>query len=79
LKVEEIRNQVQLIFRKILEQPELLLSEELTANDVDAWDSLNHVALSRAVEEHFSIEINFMELMGLQKVGDLLELIESKV
>ncbi|NGX16859.1 acyl carrier protein [Wenzhouxiangella sp. XN24] len=55
------------------------VAPETTADDVDSWDSLNHLRLITAVEERFQIRLSMMEIMGLECVGDLFAAVESKV
>ena len=40
---EEVLNQVQVIFRDVLDEDNLIIEDRTTANDVDEWDSLNHI------------------------------------
>jgi acyl carrier protein len=51
---------------------------EMTADDVDGWDSLNHVRLIIAVERAFSVRFSTREISGLKNVGDLAAVIEKK-
>ena len=71
--------QLMMIFRQVFDDPEIILSKETTANDVDGWDSLSHVNLILAVENHFGVEFSNREITKLKNVGDLIELIESKL
>lgn len=51
---------------------------EFTAEDVDGWDSLNHVRLIIAVERAFAVRFSTREISGLKNVGDLVAVIEKK-
>ena len=66
------------IFRRVFGEPALELHDAMTANDVEGWDSLNHVALISDVEMQFKIKFKLKELMNMDSVGDLLRLIEAK-
>ena len=70
---------LQAIFQEVFDDPELEISPETTANDVDGWDSLSHVNLILAVETRFQITFSQKELMTFQNVGDLLVAIETKI
>jgi len=52
---------------------------DLTASEVDGWDSLAHVRLLLTVERKFGIKFNAIEAGKLKNVGELAELIESKL
>lgn len=67
------------IFRTIFKDPNLTLTNSLTAKDVERWDSLNHVTLIAAIEKEFSITFKFKELNKMECVGDLLTLIREKL
>jgi acyl carrier protein len=67
------------IFRTVFDNDEINIQPEMTASDVDGWDSLSHVNLILAVEQGFGIKFNQRELMTFKNVGDLLRSIKSKV
>ncbi|MBI5686611.1 MAG: acyl carrier protein [Verrucomicrobia bacterium] len=67
------------IFRTVFDNDEINIQPEMTANDVDGWDSLSHVNLILAIEQGFGIKFNQRELMTFKNVGDLLRSIESKL
>ena len=63
-------------YREILEEPNLNLTRELTADDVDTWDSLNHILLIIKCEEVLNIKFNAEELSDLINFGEFLDLIK---
>ena len=67
------------IFCEVFEDDEIELNEEMTANDVEGWDSLSHVVLILAVENRFGIKFGQKELLTFKNVGDLAQAIESKI
>lgn len=66
------------IFREVFGDQNLVLNNDMTANDVASWDSLTHMLMITKVEEDFGIKFKLKELNKLKKVGDLIEVIESK-
>ena len=66
------------VFRAVFEDDAIILKPEMTANDVQGWDSLSHVVLILAIENRFKIKFNHKELLTLKNVGDLLKSIENK-
>ncbi len=66
------------IFREIFLRDDLTLRLDLTAADVEGWDSFKHIEIIMAVEERFSIKMSTRELDNLRSVGDLLTLIRAK-
>ena len=66
------------IFRTVFDNDDLDIRPEMTANDVDGWDSLSHVNLILAVEKGFGIRFTQKELLTFKNVGDLLRSVEAK-
>jgi acyl carrier protein len=67
------------IFCEVFDDDCLQIFPQMTANDVDGWDSLSHVNLIVAVENYFKIRFNQKELLTFKNIGDLLGCIESKI
>ncbi len=70
---------LQPIFRDILDQPNLMLTLESNAKNVEDWDSLAHINLISAIEKHYKIKFVLGEPQGLKNVGEMIELIEVKL
>ena len=67
------------IFREIFDDETVIPTAAMTAADVDAWDSLNHIRLIVATEMAFGVKFGITEITGLANVGDLVSLIRSKI
>lgn len=67
------------IFREVFFEPNLELREDMTANDVAKWDSFSHMLMITAVEESFGIKFKLKDLNKMKQVGDLVQIIESKL
>jgi acyl carrier protein len=77
--VSEILEQVNEIFRDILDNDEIVVYEKTTAEDVAEWDSLSHIQLVVAVEKHFKIRFTASEINGFKNVGEMCEGILKKL
>jgi acyl carrier protein len=73
------KTQLNEIFRLVFDDDTIEIAPEMTANDIDGWDSLSHVNLIIAVEAGFSIRFAHRELLTFKNIGDLLRSIESKI
>ena len=71
--------QLNTIFQTVFDDDDIRITPEMTANDIDGWDSLSHVNLIVAIETIFNIRFNQKELLTFKNVGDLLMCIESKM
>jgi len=69
---------IQPLFRDVLDQPDLLLTADSNASNVDDWDSLAHINIVMAIERHYKVKFALGELQGLKNVGDMAELIIRK-
>lgn len=74
----QILAEVQDIFRDILDNEDIVLLEETTANDIEEWDSLSHVQLVVAVEKHFNMRFTSEEIMNMANVGEMINTIIVK-
>lgn len=72
-------NKVQVIFRDVLDNQDIVLSRETTAGEIEEWDSLSHINLVVAIEKEFGIRFALGELQRLKNVGDMIDLIGRKV
>ncbi|MFN5182132.1 MAG: acyl carrier protein [Bacteroidota bacterium] len=75
---EIILQQVIEIFRDVLDNDKIELSESTIAKDVEEWDSLNHIQLVVAVEKKFSIRFTALEIQIWTNVGGMIDSIVSK-
>lgn len=74
----EVLAKVQEIFQDVLDNEDIELSYETTADDIDEWDSLSHIQLIVAIEKAFKLKFTSKELMSWDTVGDMIECIISK-
>lgn len=74
----EVLDQVQEIFRDILDEEELVLENETTAEDVEGWDSLTHIQLVVAIEKHFKFKFTSKEILSWKNVGEMIDSVETK-
>jgi acyl carrier protein len=66
------------IFRDVFLRDDLVLSPELSANDVSGWDSLKQIEILIAVQEHFRIKFRTADLDNMNNIGDLVRVIAAK-
>ena len=79
MDTHEILSQVQDVFRDNLDDNTLVLTSATTAADVDGWDSLMHLQLIVALENHFKIKFTSKEILQWKNVGEMVETIEKRV
>jgi acyl carrier protein len=75
---EKTLEEVQQIFRDVIDRPSLTIGRETSAKDVEDWDSLAHINLVVAIEKRFRVKFALGELQSLRNVGDMIDLIGRK-
>ncbi len=74
----EIETKLQEVFRDVFQDETLEILPEMTAGDVDKWDSITHLIMISKVEEVFNASFRLKELIKLKNVGDLIALLKEK-
>ncbi len=74
----EILAKVQDIFRDVLDNEDIELMYESTADDIEEWDSLSHIQLIVAIEKSFKIRFTSREILSWKNVGEMLNCIATK-
>jgi acyl carrier protein len=77
-KQEEILARLQSVFDGIFFE-QVIVTPDLSARDVEEWDSLLHISLVVAVEESFGIRFRVGEVESTKNVGDLVTLIAGRL
>lgn len=75
MREEEITVKLKPVFQKVLEESDITITREMTAQDIEKWDSLRHIQLISEVERAFGIKFKLREVLGMKNVGDLIDLI----
>ena len=66
------------IFQDVFLRDDIRLTPQLTAKQVQGWDSFKQIEIIMACEEKWAIKFNTRELDSLRAVGDLAKLVEAK-
>jgi acyl carrier protein len=74
----EVFSKINELMRGVFEEDDLVATEEMTAEDVDDWDSTNHVRLMVAIEETFHIRFASDEFTAPETLGELVDLVAAK-
>lgn len=76
-KMNDILNRVNKIFRIVFKKENLTVTEATCADDIEDWDSLQHINLLAMLEDEFQIEFDIDQIVSMENVGDMVKVIES--
>ena len=71
--------QLNAIFCKVFDDKDIKIKSEMTANDIDEWDSLSHINLVVAIEKHFGINFKTSEIILWKNIGQMNDSINEKL
>ena len=75
---EAVISAIQDIFRDIFDVDDLVISNTTNSDEIEDWDSLNHINLVSAIEKEFKIKFALGELMMLKDVGAMVDLMMTE-
>ena len=79
MKREEIFKKVSIIFQEVLEDDDIVITEDQGAKDIDEWDSLTHIMLVVETEKEFQLKFLSSEIANWNNIGEMITAIESKL
>lgn len=79
VSLDEVYQRLTQIVQDVFDDDALVARPDLTADQVEGWDSFAHLRLIFAVEKAFKVRFAAAQISRLQNVGELAELIHSKV
>lgn len=75
---KEIIEKLTVIFRDVMDNEEIELEENTTAEDIEEWDSLAHIQLIEKIEGVFGIRFSAKEMTSWDELGELVDSIIEK-
>lgn len=75
----DILKKLEVIFRDIFDDEDIVLTNETTANDIEDWDSLAQINLIVAIKKEFKIEFDLEEVSTYKNVGDMVKAVKKKI
>ncbi len=75
---EEIKTKLTEIFRDVFDDEDIEISDTTTADDIEEWDSLEHITLIAAVEKAFKMRFTMKEVSSMKNVGEMMTILEER-
>ncbi len=76
---DEVIEKLVPIFKEVFEDKNLKISVDSNSDNINGWDSLNHIYLVVAIEEKFKIKFLAEDIQSWDNVGDMAEYISNHV
>ena len=76
--MEEIYERLNHVFQDVFDDESIKVNEKTTADDIEDWDSLEHINLVVAVEQEFGMKFNMSEVTTMKNVGDMVKIIQER-
>jgi acyl carrier protein len=76
---DDILEKIQTVARDVFEDDALVLTRQTIADDVEGWDSLNHMQFILKVEKCFGIRLSLAKITALKNVGDLVDAVQASL
>lgn len=72
---EEVYKRLNRVFQDVFDDETIKVHDETTADDIDEWDSFEHINLVVAVEEEFSFKIPMGKVVTMKNVAEMVDII----
>ena len=71
MKIEDVLQKFNEIFIDVLDEEDIVLKLETTAEDIEDWDSLTHIQIVVAIEKKFDVKFTALEIDKYKNVGEM--------
>ena len=76
---EEIFQELNQVFRRVFDDESIVVNESTTADDIEDWDSLEHINLIVAIEKRFAMKFTMSEVRSMKNVGEMADIIMGRI
>ena len=76
---DEVYETLNEVFRDVFDDPSITVDVSTTSDDVDGWDSLEHINLIAAIEQEFGVKFNMGQVVSMKNVGEMVDIIMSQL
>ena len=76
---EEVFATLNEVFQDVFDDESITVNEETTADDIEDWDSLEHINLIAAVEQEFGMKSTMGQVVTMKNVGEMADIIMSQI
>ena len=66
------------VFREVFDLDDVVITPDTVADDIEGWDSLEHISLISAVERTFKMKFKMKEVSTMKNVGEMIDIIAER-
>lgn len=74
----EITARLNEVFRDVFGDSSISVTSSTTSDDIEDWDSIEHINLIAAVEDEFGMRFKMREVSGMKNVGEMISIIAER-
>lgn len=74
----ELKERLVEVFRDVFDDNKIIIDENTTSDDIEDWDSLEHINLIGAVEKEFKMRFKMREVSSMKNVGEMMDIIAER-
>lgn len=75
MEKEEILQQLTLIFEQVLKRSDLKIDYNMSAEDIDEWDSLTNMTIISEIEKKWGVHFKLRDIVRMKNIGDIIDVI----
>ena len=79
MDAREIFERLDRVFQDVFDDDTIHVTPKTTADDIEDWDSLEHITLISAVEREFRMKFKMGEISSMKNVGEMASIIAARV
>lgn len=76
---EEVYETLNEVFRDVFDDESIEVNDATTSDDIEDWDSLEHIHLIAAIEQEFGMKFNMGQVVTMKNVGEMADIILSQI
>lgn len=78
MDTNEIYSRLNRVFQDVFDDDSITVTPSTTADDIEDWDSLEHITLISAVEKEFKVKFKMGEISSMKNVGEMADIIAAR-
>ena len=75
MEKEEILQQLTLIFEQVLKRSDLKIDYNMSAEDIDEWDSLTNMTIISEIEKKWGVHFKLRDIVRMKNIGEMIDVI----